>query len=394
MAEVGNSMRYEKGCLPCTNCLVTVPQDKIFASEQFGSFYRMLSPGLGYAGFDMCGVCIQLKSISTRVEQLMSEITTKTQDHVFITAVVATQFQVSSSNPQDAIYKLSNVASQVDSYVADIIRSQIPNLTLDAAFEEKDHISQMVQQALQEHMTAYGWVVHKALVVELRVNPEVMSSMNEMNRQKRLRDATVMAAEADKIKMVKAAEADADAACLQGEGIARQRGAIIEGLRASVAGTGRDLNTEDITQLLLVTQYFETLKDIGSHDNCKAYILPKDDPDDYEAQVRLGMLQGEAALEFLQGSGRGHGGHTRHHRPNQQEMQTPLMNQYQAPPQYYQQPPPPPPPRQPQVQTLQIQVPPGAGPGATIQCQAPDGRTLQVQIPPGVQPGQLLTVQA
>merc|ERR1719183_1456050 len=105
--------------------------------------------------------------------------------------------------------------------------------------------------------------------------------MNEINRQKRLKDAAEMAAEAEKIKTVKAAEADADAAQLQGEGIARQRGAIIDGLRASVRdGNGKEVTAEDITQLLLCTQYFETLKDIGSHPNCKAYIMPSDDAND------------------------------------------------------------------------------------------------------------------
>merc|ERR1712110_75368 len=93
----------------------------------------------------------------------------------------------------------------------------------------------------------------------------VVQSMNEINKQKRLRDASIMAAEAEKIKVVKAAEASADAAQLQGEGIARQRRAIIDGLRDSIThGTGEDLSTETISELLLITQYFETLRDIAA----------------------------------------------------------------------------------------------------------------------------------
>ena len=38
-------------------------------------------------------------------------------------------------------------------------------------------------------------------------------------------------------------------------------------------------------------------------------------------------------------------------------------------------------------QTFHVQVPPGAGPGQTLQAQAPNGVTLQVQIPQGSAPG-------
>eukprot|EP00973_Karenia_brevis_P095692 12428648-Karenia_brevis.AAC.1 len=54
-------------------------------------------------------------------------------------------------------------------------------------------------------------------------------------KQKRLRDAASMAGEAEKIKVVKAAEAAADASHLQGQGIARQRAAIVQGLRDSIS---------------------------------------------------------------------------------------------------------------------------------------------------------------
>ena len=45
-------------------------------------------------------------------------------------------------------------------------------------------------------------------------------------------------AEAEKIKVVKAAEGAADAAQLQGEGIARQRRAIIDGLQSCITSKG------------------------------------------------------------------------------------------------------------------------------------------------------------
>merc|ERR1719335_1996363 len=102
---------------------------------------------------------------------------------------------------------------------------------LDEAFEKKDDISHAIQEKLTMEMAAYGFQIHKALVTELQPDASVVASMNEINKQRRLRDASVMAAEAEKIKV---AEAAADAAQLQGEGIARQRRAIIDGLRDSI----------------------------------------------------------------------------------------------------------------------------------------------------------------
>eukprot|EP00971_Amphidinium_carterae_P306367 6088350-Amphidinium_carterae.1 len=53
--------------------------------------------------------------------------------------------------------------------------------------------------------------------------------------------------DAEKIKVVKAAEAAADAAHLQGQGIARQRAAIIDGLKESITrGTNDSLSSEKV----------------------------------------------------------------------------------------------------------------------------------------------------
>merc|ERR1712228_281447 len=145
--------------------------------------------------------------------------------------LVAVQQSVVPDAVEKAIYKLSNVDAQIDSYVSDVVRSELPKLTLDEAFEKKDDISNACQERLCKNMASYGFQIHKALVTELQPDADVANSMNEINKQKRLRDAALMAAEAEKIKVVKQAEAAADAQHLQGQGIARQRAAIIDASR-------------------------------------------------------------------------------------------------------------------------------------------------------------------
>merc|ERR1719242_2506232 len=170
-------------------------------------------------------------------------------------------------------------------------------MTLDEAFEKKDDISIAIQEKFTVEMNAFGFQIHKALVTELTPDAQVMAAMNEINKQRRLRDASVMAAEAEKIKVVKDAEAKADAAQLQGEGIARQRRAIIDGLRDSIThGTGEQLTTEKISELLLITQYFETLRDIAASSKAQTVFLPHSAGavTDVSSQIRNGILQAGA----------------------------------------------------------------------------------------------------
>jgi len=288
------AQQQERGCLPCTNCFVTVPQDKTYAVEKFGKYSHMLQPGLAFAGADCCGCCVTFRSITSRVEQNTVIVQTKTKDNVFVTAKVAVQQSVIATKTEDAIYKLADVHAQIDSYVSDVVRSAVPHMLLDEAFEKKDDISNNVQEKLVEQMSHYGFQIHKALVTELVPNAEVVQSMNEINKQKRLRDAAIMAADAEKVKVVKAAEASADAAQLQGEGIARQRRAIIDGLRESIThGTGDTLSTEKISELLLITQYFETLRDIAANSKAQTVFLPHSAGAvaDVAGQVRNGIMQ-------------------------------------------------------------------------------------------------------
>jgi len=295
---MAGQQRQESGCIPCFNCCVTVPQDKIYAVELFGSFQKVVGAGLNIVGCDVGGCCISFRSISKRVEQNDVIVETKTKDNVFVMVKVSVQQQVIPEQAQSAIYKLANVGAQIDSYVSDVIRSAVPKMTLDEAFEEKDRISQGVTDALTKSMHEYGFQIIKALVTELKPSQDVVNAMNEINKQKRLRDAAMMAAEADKIRVVKKAEADCEASRLQGEGIAKQREAIVEGLKRSVcSGTDETLSSEKVSELLLITQYFETLKDIGANPKTNAVFIPHSPADgvrDISSQIRNGIMQGGA----------------------------------------------------------------------------------------------------
>jgi regulator of protease activity HflC (stomatin/prohibitin superfamily) len=121
-----------------------------------------------------------------------------------------------------------------------------------------------------------GYSILKALVTDLSPDRGVKASMNEINAQKRLKDASTAKADGEKILLVKAAEADKEAKYLSGLGVAQQRAAIVNGLRGSIVSfsDGVDGTTPaDVMDLLLLTQYFDTLKDIGASSGRKTLFL-------------------------------------------------------------------------------------------------------------------------
>ena len=183
---------------------------------------------------------------------------------------------VAEEKVYDAFYKLNKAREQITSYVFDVVRAQVPKMVLDNVFDEKESIADAVKHELTDTMQAFGYEIVKALVTDIQPDEKVKSAMNEINEQQRLRVAAQEKGEAEKILKVKQAEAEAESKKLQGEGIANQRKAIIEGLRISVdelKKSNPEINASNVMSLVLMTQYFDTLKDIGATNKSSTILL-------------------------------------------------------------------------------------------------------------------------
>lgn len=175
-------------------------------------------------------------TLSLRIQQLDVYCETKTKDNVFVQVAVAVQYRVISEKAYDAYYRLSDPREQVRSYVFDVVRSTVPRMELDEAFASKEDIANAVLQQLTAVMADYGYEIMESLVTDLSPDARVKASMNEINASRRLKEAAEHKADADKIKQIKAAEAEAESKYLSGVGVARQRKAIVNGLQESVGG--------------------------------------------------------------------------------------------------------------------------------------------------------------
>lgn len=221
------------------------------------------------------------------------------QDNVFVTVVASIQYRALADKATDAFYKLSNTRSQIQAYVFDVIRASVPKLNLDDVFEQKNQIAKAVEDELEKAMSAYGYEIVQTLIVDIEPDEHVKRAMNEINAAARLRAAANEKAEAEKIVQIKRAEGDAEAKYLAGLGVARQRQAIIDGLRDSVLGFSVNVpgtTAKDALDMVLITQYFDTMKEIGASSKSSAVFIPHGPGavSDIAGQIRQGLLQGSA----------------------------------------------------------------------------------------------------
>ncbi|KXT83754.1 SPFH domain-containing protein [Streptococcus panodentis] len=252
-----------------------VRQQSVAIIERFGRYNKTSSSGINFRlplGIDKIAARVQLRLLQSEII-----VETKTQDNVFVTMNVATQYRVNENNVIDAYYKLMRPEAQIKSYIEDALRSSVPKLTLDELFEKKDEIALEVQKQVAEEMSTYGYIIVKTLITKVEPDAEVKQSMNEINAAQRKRVAAQELAEADKIKIVTAASAEAEKDRLHGVGIAEQRKAIVDGLADSIKelkGANIELSEEQIMSILLTNQYLDTLNNFADNPNSNTLFLP------------------------------------------------------------------------------------------------------------------------
>jgi len=251
----------------------TVSTAQVAVVTRFGKFLRVAEPGLNWKSpiFDSVAGLVSL-----RVNQITLTMETKTKDNVFVTIPISVQNRVRPEKVYDAFYKLANPEAQIKSYVEQVILGHVPGMTLDEVFASQSSIAAAVKQELDADMAAFGYEIVNVLVTDIVPDEKVKSAMNDINAAQREQVAANARGEAEKILVVKKAEAEAESKALQGQGIANQRKAIIEGLQVSIEQFQKVVegaSAREVMQLVMVTQYFDTLKSIGESDRTNTLFL-------------------------------------------------------------------------------------------------------------------------
>jgi regulator of protease activity HflC (stomatin/prohibitin superfamily) len=258
--------------------------------ERFGKFDRITRPGAHF----LIPFAERVYFVDLMVKQAQFQVETKTRDNVFVQIPVSVQYQVLDDRIGDAFYKLSSPQKQIESFVFNSILGHVPKLSLDETFEQQSGISVNVKTELDVTMRDFGFNILTALVTDIIPDAKVKASMNDINAAQRAQVAAQARGEAEKILKVKQAEAEAESKALQGKGIAAERQAIIDGLTESVEHFRQGVpgaSAEDVMALVLLTQYFDTLRDVGTRGGTNTLFLPSNPgaAADFQTQILAGL---------------------------------------------------------------------------------------------------------
>ena len=176
-----------------------------------------------------------------------------------------------------SFFTLQNPAEQMRDFLTDALRGAIPVYTLDEVFAKKDDIARDVNETVASQMEGYGFQLVSTLITKTGLPREVEDSMNRINAAQRTMAAAQDLAEADRIKRVTEAKAEAEAMEESGKGIANQRKAIARGIKDSL-GTIQEsgVSETEANALIMFTQWTEMTSDFARNGKGSKVVLPSD----------------------------------------------------------------------------------------------------------------------
>lgn len=262
----------------CCCCLIcSIPERHVLVMSRFGRFKTFLRPGTGIRCYNCC--FDELEGLVALKQLSLSEmlglgpggllIDAKTSDDTFMRITMNVLFVVREDNESiyNAYYNLESPYEQIKAYVEDVVRNAVSKETMIQVYASKDTIATQVKGTLSEELEKFGYEIVDCPVTDVVPASEGVSrAMNKKQEEQRNYESEVNKAETQKMIVEKNAEAQKQAQELSGEGISLQRMAIVNGLRESVASFSKGVSgvsSRDVLELILVTQYFDMMKDIS-----------------------------------------------------------------------------------------------------------------------------------
>lgn len=323
-------------------CCTCVDESTVGAIESCGRFSHFAYPGCN------CLIpCVQINSAkrSLKQHQLDVHVQTRTKDNVFVTISVAAQYKI-ATDPQEyvtksdrkraikrkdyealeldtvttdsddlekressdirsgitkekllynAFYSIEEPEKQMRSYIEEHFRVNAVKYTMDELFLAKEEITNTIRRLLNKKMNQYGFVIKKIIICDIDPEAKVKAAMNDIVASEKEKVAQQKRAEAEKITKILTAEADAKTRELAGQGVAAARKAIIQGLKESVedfTSAVPGATSTSVMSTVLMTQYMDTIKEVGLHSARNTFILPSSPAhvSTVEEQMRAAIL--------------------------------------------------------------------------------------------------------
>jgi regulator of protease activity HflC (stomatin/prohibitin superfamily) len=241
-----------------------------------GKFTATCPPGINFK----IPFIQKINVVCNKTQQINCNLNIKTKDDILAEIHLSIQYRVMPEDSEKAYFSLQNPIDQINAYIDSSVRSIAQQKKINEIYLSGDEITDHVKTHLQQQMKEYGYTIVNTLITEINLPKEVREAMNKIVASERLKQATINEAEANYIREIKQAEADKERKRLQGEGIAAQRAAILDGYNKNIGdlSTILGVSTKEIMEFVVKTQHMDTMETIGKSNNSKIIFLNHDNP--------------------------------------------------------------------------------------------------------------------
>lgn len=249
-----------------------IQQNHVGIVERLGKYSRTIGAGVNF----LIPLIESVPSIiDLAVQNLLFNIDTVSKDKVVVRLKANLIYTIDPEKASDFHYNLSNPWETVQSFVENYTRSFVATQTHEELLEKREEISEYLIRHLDAKMRNWGIKIVSFQLMDIVFPTEITDAMSKVVASQRLREAALNEAEGAKVKVVKQAEAEKQSRVLLGEGVAGERQAIIDGLKKSINDmqTIKGISTEEVMNLVALSQYFDTIKSIGDSENTKVMFI-------------------------------------------------------------------------------------------------------------------------
>lgn len=174
-----------------------------------------------------------------------------------------------------SIYSINDPITMIKATIDEQLRAMMIQFTHKEIFGKREEIGQEIEEKLREKLKSFWFTLDSIQVRDVTLDKSVMDAMNKIVESLKLKEAAYNEADATKIKMVKAAEADKESKLLIGQGMAAQREAISEWFKESIEkikSCDKSLDAKDVLAFLLNSSRIEALEKIGASNAKVIYV--------------------------------------------------------------------------------------------------------------------------
>jgi regulator of protease activity HflC (stomatin/prohibitin superfamily) len=200
------------------------------------------------------------------------QISVITKDNVEIQLTAAVFFRIVDS--AKSVYRIADVDQAVRTTVTSIVRSTCGQMEFDEVQSRREFINEKIRESLSEACSVWGIEITRTEVLDVTVDDQTRSAMQQQLNAERERRAAVTKAEGE--RQSQELKADAELYTAQRQAEARRILAEAEAYATTTVGQAIQENGQAAIDYEIKKQQITSLAELGKSPNTKLVVVPTD----------------------------------------------------------------------------------------------------------------------